>query len=188
MTEEQMNQINALENPADCRELLETAKKQRDRDFENAINQRYDEIRISRLKTEKECDNFALNAATQNRHDLLEAIYRRSIELSLRQHPGFSQLREVEIECLRVIYAYEKANRLLKGHNHKATYTWKAIKQNGITQAVERIVCKSKPTMGFTTLENVGLKNCSFEAVVLKYPNAFSATALDKAKNRLSSH
>lgn len=188
MTEEQMNQINALETPADCRELLEKAKKQRDRDFENAINQRYDEIRINRLKTEKECDNFALNAAAQNRHDLLEAIHRQSIELSVRQHPGFSQLREVEIECLRVIYAYEKANRLLKGHKHKATYTWRTINQNGITQAVERIVCKPKPTMGFTTLESVGLKNCSFEAVVMKYPDAFSKDALNRAKNRLSSH
>ncbi|MDD2740186.1 MAG: hypothetical protein PHR94_14760 [Methylomonas lenta] len=185
MTEEQLKQINALETPAECRELLIKAEMQKDSAFVNAINQRYDEIKISRLKTEQECENFAKNATAHHRQDLLAAIHRQSIDLSLRQYLGDSKLPEVEIECLRVIYGYEKANRLLTGRKNKANYTWKSVRQNGITKAVDRIVCKTKTTMGFTTLESVGLKNCSFEAVVMKYPDAFSDIARDRAKSRL---
>jgi hypothetical protein len=59
-----------------------------------------------------------------------------------------------------------------------ATYTWRAITNHGIIGAIDRIVSNGKQTLGFIYLSKLGLKDYSFEAIVLKYPDVFSNIAV----------
>lgn len=55
-----------------------------------------------------------------------------------------------------------------------------------VIPAVEQIVTKKNATMGFTTLEELGLLEYAFEAVVLRHPASFSETAREISRQRLA--
>jgi hypothetical protein len=59
------------------------------------------------------------------------------------------------------------------------------IKQRGILPAVEHIVSRNEESLGYTSLEQVGMRDMAFEAVVLRHPHEFSPEAIRKSKERL---
>ena len=59
------------------------------------------------------------------------------------------------------------------------------IKTYGIIEAVNRAVGRSKDTMGYTTLVEMGLEEFAFEVIVLRHPQLFSDEAVTRSKERL---
>ena len=60
------------------------------------------------------------------------------------------------------------------------------IKRHGIIAAVERAVDRPSETVGYTALLEMGLDELAFEAVIVRHPDHFSATAVARARERIS--
>ncbi len=50
---------------------------------------------------------------------------------------------------------------------------------------IERLVCKSEPSVGYKTLRDMDMEDFAFEAVVLRHPSVFSPKAIAISKERL---
>lgn len=193
MNQEKTNKIGALKTIAECKNLELQTRNQGDLAYAEAICERIYEISIDNLKSEIrnqkseiECERFSINAVKKGRPDLVKCINRKSINLLVKKYPGYASLREVEIESLKATYSYEKILRLKNGRRTPATYTWSSIKNHGIVGGIDRIVSKPRDTSGFTNLSEMRLKDYSFESIVLKYPNAFSNSAVEQATFRFA--
>jgi hypothetical protein len=136
---------------------------------------------VARLKTVDECDQFILNMASNPK--LVQAAIKRSIEIRLAAH---TQMSQVVRDIWEVLYAYEEVLFIKHGKRLKANYTRRAIKSVGELGAVENIVSqRSDDDDGFARLEAAGLSTLTFEAVVLRHPQHFSAKAREQARSRL---
>ena len=60
------------------------------------------------------------------------------------------------------------------------------INRHGIIQAIERIVTRRAETEGYRILVEMGMEDMAFEAVVLRHPEAFTASAIDASRQRQS--
>jgi hypothetical protein len=185
MNKEKISKINSLKTIAECKNLELQARNQGDLAFAEAICERIYDISIDNLKSERECERFSINAVNNGRSDLVKRINRKSIDLLVEKYPGYASLREVEIESLKATYSYEKILRLKNGRRTRASYTWRSIKNHGIIGGIDRIVSNARDTLGFTHLSEMRLKDYSFEAIVLKYPKAFSNSAVEQASFRI---
>jgi hypothetical protein len=138
--------------------------------------------RIARLKTVKDCLNFAKNAVERGFPELATEARERSVQLRAEGHNASTV---VERECLEAIYAFEEVKSEENGRRTKASRTWQAIRRYGIIPAVERIVTKREASAGFKVLADMGLKEYAFEAVVLRHPRSFSVEACNISRQRL---
>lgn len=139
--------------------------------------------RVKKLKTPSDCEKFAKNAKALGHGDLVLQANRRSIGLRAE---AYGAATDVERECLEAIYAYEEILSEKNGRRTRASRTWQAIKVRGILAAVERIVDRPDGTAGFTALQDVGLENFAFEAVVLKHKDLFSESAVKRSRERMA--
>ena len=178
--------VKKLVTIIECTDLEAKALSQGNRVLAKAAADRKLEISISHLKTQKECDVFIKNARKNDREDLIPLIVERSIELSIHGYCDFSLLRKVEIECLKVLFMYEKFLAIKNGKNNRAAYTWRMFRNRGIIPSVECIVSHKKESIGFRNLSSVGLTHDSFEMVVDRNPDSFSTLAVERARQRLS--
>lgn len=138
--------------------------------------------RIKRLDTPKKCEIFARNATKHGRPDLAQEALQRAIEIRADEHgAGTSAEREV----LRAIYAYEELLTNKNGRRTRANRTWQMIKRHGIVEAAERAVKRDVAPQGYTLLEEIGLQEYAFEAVILRYPEVFSDEAKRISQERL---
>ena len=139
------------------------------------------DVRVSRLETPEECEQFAMNV--QDRlPELARAARRRGVELQAVVHGAGST---VEQECLQAVYAYERVLREKHGKNVRASRTWQMINDRGIIAAVERAVSGDvKP--GYLTLVEMDMADLAFEAVVCRHPEVFSAEAVRRSQERLA--
>lgn len=139
--------------------------------------------RIARLKTTEDCANFEVNARSKGETALALAARRRAVQLRAE---AFGAVSDVERECLEAVYAYEEVLSSEKGRRQPASRTWQMIKRHGIVPAVERIVTNRAESSGFNALAKMGLLDLAFEAVVLRYPDSFSAAAVEISRERLA--
>ena len=51
--------------------------------------------------------------------------------------------------------------------------------------AIEQVVDRPDGTAGFSALKDAGLENFAFETVVLRYPDSFSRSAIERARERM---
>jgi hypothetical protein len=137
---------------------------------------------VRRLKTFEECEEFA-KLVGQRDPGLAIQARRKAVELRAAAH-GAQTL--VEKEIVRAVYAYEEAASAKKGRRTPASRTWQMIKRHGIIGAADRVVRRTKETTGYTTLTDVGMLDFAFEAVVLRYPDSFSAEAVPRSRERLT--
>jgi len=138
---------------------------------------------VARLKTLEECDQFALNMASNPA--LVRAASRRAIEISLATHADTSQVTR---DVWAVVYAYEEVLHIKHGRRLKAQRTRNAIANHGPIRAVENIVTQRvNEDDGFARLLVVGLAELTFEAVVLKHCSEFSLRAVEQARSKLES-
>ena len=138
--------------------------------------------RVERLKTPKECEQFAINVENLGKVDLAQDARRKAVELKALEHNASSV---AEREALEAVYAYERVLSQGAGKKIRASRTWQMIKRRGIVQAVESVVKRPAETKGYMALVQMGLERMAFEAVVLRHPNVFSSEAVQRSKERL---
>lgn len=139
--------------------------------------------RVKRLRTPEHCEAFARNARKLGRADLALEARRRAVELRAAAYGATSI---AERECLEAIYAYEEILSEKHGRRVRASRTWQMIKRRGIIAAIEQAVDRPDGTAGFTALKEVGLDNYAFEAVILRHPQLFSESAVDRSRKRMA--
>jgi hypothetical protein len=139
--------------------------------------------RIARLKTPESCEQFARNVEVRGKPELALAARRRAIELRAQAHNAKS---DAEREALEAIYAYERTLFVKHKKNVRATRTWRMVERLGIVQAVERVVSRGAESTGYRALTEMGMRDKSFEAVVLRHPTVFGPEAVRRAQKRLS--
>jgi hypothetical protein len=142
--------------------------------------------RVKRLKTPAECEKFAKNAKAKGYEDLALQARQRAVELRAAAYGGATS--DAERECVAAIYAYEEILFGKHGKRVRANHTWKAIKNKGsILLAIDAIVDRPDGTAGFAALQEIGLQNYAFEAVVLRHPQLFSESAVERSRVRMAS-
>lgn len=139
--------------------------------------------RVAKLKTPKDCESFARNARKLGHPELALEARRRAVELRALAYGATSA---AEKECLEAIYAYEEILSEKHGKRVRASRTWQMIKRRGIIAAVEHAVDRPDGTAGFTALKEVGLDNYAFEAVILRHPELFSDSAVERSRTRMA--
>jgi hypothetical protein len=137
---------------------------------------------VAKLKTPEDCEQFAINVEVRGKVDLARAARRRAVELRALAHNANSV---VEREALAAVYAYERVLSQSAGKKTRASRTWQMINRRGIIPAVEHVVSRSQEAKGYTLLVEMGMEDMAFEAVVLRHPEAFSADAVERSRERL---
>ena len=139
--------------------------------------------RVLKLRTPKDCEVFARNATNLGEPTLAAQATRRAVMLRAASYGAES---DAERECLEAVYAYEEL--LFRKHEKriKASRTWKVIRERGVIAAIEHVVDRPDGTAGFKALEEVGLENFAFEAVILRHPELFSESAVARSRERMA--
>jgi hypothetical protein len=137
---------------------------------------------VGHLDTPAACEQFALNVEARGKPALAVAARRRAVELRAASHGAISG---AEREALQAVYAYERTLLAKHGKATRASRTWQMIKQRGILPAVEHIVTRNEESLGYAALEQMGMRDMAFEAVVLRHPHEFSSEAVRKSRERL---
>ncbi|MHB2138602.1 hypothetical protein ACX64L_11700 [Pseudomonas monsensis] len=138
---------------------------------------------IARIKTSRDARVFAANAKRLG--DLVSEAkaLERALELQAREE-GFSTPAEIAIA--RALYAYEDQQGKASGKVFRASRTRKMMRDHGALRAAERMVVAPNPSIGYIVLEEAGLADHSFEAIIDRYPEEFSDQAVMAARDRLA--
>lgn len=139
--------------------------------------------RVLKLRTPKDCEQFAKNVSERGRPDLAQEARRRAIEIRAESYGAET---EAERQCLQAIYAYEELLSAKNGRRTRASRTWQMINRYGLLEAVERAVNRESDASGYTALAEMGLEDLSFEAIVSRYPDLFSQETVERANERIS--
>jgi hypothetical protein len=137
--------------------------------------------RVSRLKTPEECAQFAKNVE-KSHPELAKQARRWAVELRALKYGATT---EAERDALQAVYAFEEVRSQETGKKARASRTWQSIERNGILATVESIVSRKTATPGYDALVEAGMEDFTFEAVVLRHKEAFSAEAVAQAEARL---
>ena len=139
--------------------------------------------RVQKLRTPKDCEVFARNARNLGEHTLAAEATKRTVTLRAASYGAES---DAERACLEAVYAYEEILFRKHGKRVKASRTWKVIRERGVIAAIEHVVDRPDGTAGFKALEEVGLENFAFEAVILRHPELFSESAVARSRERMA--
>lgn len=138
--------------------------------------------RVARLKTSHDARSFAENARRLGYPQLEEQALQRATDLQAIEE-GYITPAEQAIAA--ALYAYEEQQTQLKGRTFRANRTRQMLAKHGALAAAERMVLQRQPSKGFEVLEEAGLQELSFEAIIDRFPDEFSAAALAAARARL---
>lgn len=138
--------------------------------------------KVVRLKTHEDCESFAKNVEEEH-PDLAREARRRAVELKAA---AFGAQSQAEREALQAVYAAEAALSAKNGKKTRASRTWQSIARWGLLQTVERVVCSRKETDAYKALVDMDMADFTFESVVVRHPNEFSAETLACAQKRLA--
>ncbi len=136
---------------------------------------------IQKLKTPEECVQLAKNVRERN-PDLAREAHRRAIELRAVSH---EPQNDVELKLLQALYAYEEVLSMKNKRKTRASRTWQMIKSHGIIGAAERAVDRVIEPAGYKVLIEMGMQDLTFEAVIVRYPDAFNQEVVLRARARL---
>lgn len=139
--------------------------------------------RIARLTTSRDAAAFAANARRHGRPDLEAEALTRERELRA-QEEGFKTPAERAIA--EALFAYEEERTRANGSTFRASRTRQMLKRHGALKAAERMVLQRAPSVGFEVLEEAGLQQLSFEAIIDRFAEEFSPEAVAAARARLN--
>jgi hypothetical protein len=134
--------------------------------------------RVARLRTPEECVIVAKNALAMKRPDIALEARRRAVDIQVASHEAPTPL---EAETLAAIYASEAAMTHHRGKKTRATKSWQIAKEKGLLQAAERA---ANSDAEHAALVELGLEDLSFDALILRHPESFSAAAVEAATAR----
>lgn len=138
--------------------------------------------RIARLKSSKDARTFAKNARERGHMDLESDALQRARELQANEE-GYSSPAQQAVAI--ALYAYEEHQSTVKGRPFRASRTRQMFASHGPLVSAERMVMTRQPSMGYGVLEEAGLQELSFEAIIVRFPEEFSAHAVEFARARL---
>jgi len=136
---------------------------------------------VGHLKTPEDCEQVALNVEAKQPGFAI-AARRKAIEIKASTHKPTT---EVEEQSLQAVYAHERVMTLERGRKTRATRQWQMITKLGIINAMESIVKNPTASASYNALVKMGMQDMSFEAVVLRHPDVFSAEAVTQSKQSL---
>ncbi|HKW15589.1 MAG TPA: hypothetical protein VJS69_13970 [Candidatus Krumholzibacteria bacterium] len=136
---------------------------------------------VGHLKTPEDCEQVALNVEAKQPLFAI-AARRKAIEIKASTHQATT---DAEVQALQAVYAYERVLTLERGRKTRATRQWQMVTKLGIIGAVESIVKSPTASAGYEALVKMGMQDMSFEAVVLRHPDVFSAEAVAQSKHSL---
>lgn len=125
---------------------------------------------IAKLKTPDDCVTFARNASRLERQDLVKAAKKKELQLKAEIYGAKT---EAEVEAIAAVFAYEEVLSKKNGRPTRASRTWPMIERHGVIAAVERVVNRNDVTMAYKALQEIGLEEFAFEAVILRHPELF---------------
>lgn len=140
------------------------------------------EERIARLKTSRDARKLAENARRLGHSELEARALQRASELNAIED-GYTSPAQQAIAT--ALYAYEEQQSQLKGRTFRANRTRQMLAKHGALAAAERMVLHRQPSKGFEVLEEAGLQELSFEAIIDRFPDEFSAASVEAARARL---
>ncbi len=129
---------------------------------------------VLRINDPDLCYVFAKNARRRGRPELALQAYRRAVDLRAEQHGAET---EAELNALRAIYAYEEALSYVKGKRTRATGTWQMVNRHGIFSTVLRRLRARDSEDMLPALEELGMADYSYQAIIEAYPEVFNCTA-----------
>ena len=136
---------------------------------------------VARLENSAECEQFALNVEQKHPELALEAR-RQSIHFMAATH---GEVSEAEFAGLQAIYASEQAIRKLYGRKGAGLRPWPIVKKLGILPALEKLASDTRMSkVSSSALIENGMDDLTYDAVIQKYPESFSAPAVNAAKKR----
>ncbi|WP_288411278.1 hypothetical protein [uncultured Herbaspirillum sp.] len=138
--------------------------------------------RISRLKSSQDARQLAENARRLGRTEVSTQALERARELQAIEE-GYTSPAQIAIAM--ALYAYEEEQSRLKKHPFRANRTRQMLVKHGSLSAIERLVLHRRPSKGFEVLEEAGLLELSFEAIIARFPEEFSPVAVEVARARL---
>jgi hypothetical protein len=144
---------------------------------------------IGGLATFDALATFEANAKRQNRFDdeISAAVNARAVELGkalVAERTGLDLTHLSPAEEKIVLAAAEYA-ALKKRQGRNTQRMFNQLQNRGLLEAAEVSVQKSKPTEGYHSLEEEGLKELSYEQIVVDHPDEFSPRAVWYSKRTL---
>jgi hypothetical protein len=139
--------------------------------------------RVSRLKTSQDARQLAENASRLGREDVSAQALEKARELQAVED-GYDSPAQIAIAS--ALYAYEEEQSRAKRRTFRANRTRQMLAKHGALRAAERMVMNRQPSKGFGVLEEAGLRELSFEAIIDRFPEEFSPIAVVAARARLS--
>ena len=139
--------------------------------------------RVLTLRTPEECEKFARNAVRHGRTDLAVESRHRALELRARETESETP---AENEALQAVHAYEEVLSLNNGKRSRASRVWQLVKRHGIIEALERTLKRDGGAEEYAVLNDLGIEDFIYEAVVVRHPDVFSAEAVEKSKQNLA--
>ena len=136
---------------------------------------------VGHLKTSEDCEQVALNVEAKQPGFAI-AARRKAIEIKASTHKATT---EAEEHSYQAVYALERVMTLERGRKTRATRQWQMVAKLGIIGAMETIVMNSTGRAGYDALVKLGMQDMSFEAVVLRHPDVFSAEAVAQSTQSL---
>ncbi len=136
---------------------------------------------ISKLKTPAQCIQLAKNVIERN-PSLAQEARRRAVEL---RAISYGSTKEIELELLKALYAYEEVLTEKNKKTTRASRTWQMINKYGIISAAERAVDKPIERNGYKILVQMGMQDLTFESVIVRYPDSFKEEVVMRARERL---
>jgi hypothetical protein len=138
--------------------------------------------RIARLRTPQDAITLAKNARRLGHLELEAEALQRAHELKATED-GYTSPAQLAIAT--ALYAYEEQQSRLKGRTFRANRTRQMLAKHGALAAAERMVLHRQPSKGYEVLEEAGLQELSFEAIIDRFPDEFSIDAVEAARARL---
>lgn len=140
--------------------------------------------RVMKLTTPEACEQFARNVEARGKPELALDARRRGVHLQAAKYRANTDAERKAVEAL---CAYERTLYEKHGRHTRASRTRKMFEERGIIPAVEQLVTRRTETTGYRAVIEMGMPEMTFEAVVLRYPDLFSAEAVGRSKKRLES-
>ncbi|TAL87620.1 MAG: hypothetical protein EPN74_01045 [Rhodanobacter sp.] len=138
--------------------------------------------RIKRLTTPELARTFAKNARERGHPELeIQALAHARTLQGIQA--GYTTPAELAIAS--ALYAYEEEQSRIKGRTFRANRTRQMLAKRGALGAAERMVLSPQPSVGYEVLQEAGLQDLSFEAIIVQFPGEFSEIAVQAAQARL---
>ena len=120
--------------------------------------------------------------------DVVAALNDRSAELArslVAEQTGIdlSDLTPAEEKIVKAVSQYIAVKKRAGANGNR---TLKQIKDNGLIGAAEAAVSRSKPTIGFQTLSDMGFSDLLYERIIVDHPEEFTAHAIWHARRTLN--